>query len=976
MSTYRVDELDTATFGFEGARAAEAAMRVAGRYRLEARLGSGGFGEVWRAVDEATGAEVALKLLGRGAGLADERVCREIAAMRLLQHPGIVKLLDAGDYRGGAYISMEIAPGTPFPGRATPSDWATLAPAVIALLRALGGVHANGLVHRDLKPANVLVDGDRVTVLDFGMARGQPLGNTITRAHAIVGTPAYLAPEQVIGGDVDARADLWAVGAMIYEALSGATPFTVGSIEELLASRTRDAPPLAERAKGVPPDVASVIDRLLARDPAHRIPTATAAVLALGGVPRPRRLPWVGSRDVIDRVVTAARAGRSVDVGGAAGSGRTRVLDEVAEALVADGRVVHVVPGGKRGLESLRPVVGGLVPADAEAEVRRRLAAGEVFVADVAGGAIDRITCSLLDRVRDGGAVLRAVDAPGDLRPALLDAAGLAELFHGPEVVHHFPSDGAAALHARTAGHPGRVEAEVEAWLFAEVVRWDGERLRANRAPLERVALGLVPFHTVAATANLDEPLDDLLGWIHAAGAGASEALLVDATGMTAWELRAELEELCATGAARIGADGSVEAVLVPTALRRWTERERRRVHRCLAEALPPGARGRLALLATAGDLTGLADEALLVGTRLIDEGRPGTATSLLEVALGSLPASELDRARALARAALSDGNAGSLRRVAHTVLPHDPAAGALVEAWGLAQSGAARRATDVDLSPTDDEELEAYRILVPIRGLAARDPAAAEAAVAALDPPVGSALDRRRQTWLGLVAYHAGRFEQALAAHERALASDPSLLRSIASRVNAGLAAREALAYDRALPHFEEAASLAEANRISVLEAFARVGARTIEYRLGRLDAAGAPDLALIDAVELLGMPGVLAPILLNEAAVAWRTGRRERARDLAERAARTSEALGQGPAWAVGAALAAHLGAPAIDLRRVLATALGTPRAALEVGALLAGPLGVEAAAARDHAWSVLVGMDPHRRLVLLSPVEALAL
>src|SRR5579883_739740 len=132
--------------------------RIAGRYVLERLLGRGGQAEVWSAADRITGSRVAVKLLGEGASPARAR--REIATLRLLRLPGVVRLLDEGvdDERG--FVVMELVLGAPFPGVATPCTWAELGPPTLRLLETLARVHACGVVHRDLKPANVLVTAD------------------------------------------------------------------------------------------------------------------------------------------------------------------------------------------------------------------------------------------------------------------------------------------------------------------------------------------------------------------------------------------------------------------------------------------------------------------------------------------------------------------------------------------------------------------------------------------------------------------------------------------------------------------------------------------------------------------------------------------------------------------------------------------------------------------------------------------------
>ena len=257
--------------------------RVAGRYTLAEQIGEGAQGEVWTAHDRLLGERVALKWLGP-VDRASDRARREIAVLRMLRVPGVVQLVDEGVDRGRAFVVMELVEGAPFPGAgAQPRAWASIESTVLALLETLGHVHAAGVVHRDLKPANVLVrPSGQPVVLDFGISCWSADGPTAAAA----GTPAYMAPEQVDGGAVDARADLYAAGAMLFEALSGALPHRAGALPAMLRAR-RDEParPLAEVAPGVPAHVAAAVDRLLAVRADDRFRTASDAITALRGEP-------------------------------------------------------------------------------------------------------------------------------------------------------------------------------------------------------------------------------------------------------------------------------------------------------------------------------------------------------------------------------------------------------------------------------------------------------------------------------------------------------------------------------------------------------------------------------------------------------------------------------------------------------------------------------------------------------------------
>jgi hypothetical protein len=244
---------------------------IADRYELLRVLGRGGHGDVWEATDHLLGASVAIKLLDAGAG-EPARIRREVAALRLLRLPGVVRLIDEGFERGIHFVVMERVEGLPFPGKAPRGSWAALAGPTVRLLQTLGRIHAAGIIHRDLKPDNVLVDAaGEPTVLDFGLSHGGALGGGLTPGDAVLGSPAYLAPEQILGRAVSAETDLYALGVMLYESLSGRSPHPGDDFPAIMRARlTQAAPPLHTLAPGTPEVIARLVDRLLARAPADR----------------------------------------------------------------------------------------------------------------------------------------------------------------------------------------------------------------------------------------------------------------------------------------------------------------------------------------------------------------------------------------------------------------------------------------------------------------------------------------------------------------------------------------------------------------------------------------------------------------------------------------------------------------------------------------------------------------------------------
>jgi len=307
---------------------------IADRYRLLSLLGEGGMGAVFKAEHSRMGKALAVKVL-RGAFARDPaavaRFRAEAQIVSRLSHPHTIAVFDFGEIEGeGFYLAMEYVPG---------KDLATLLrerqrlPEARAIgiadqvLGSLAEAHEAGVVHRDVKPANIMVmetrEGDFAKVLDFGIAKLRDAGAGETAQGAIIGTPSYLAPEQARALDVDERADLYAVGAVLYELVSGRPPFVAASPMAVLAAHLRDAPrPLAEVAP-VSPGFAAVVHRALAKRPEHRFESARAmreALLALGArrpraaVPPPPQIALASRADFarLERELRALRRGRAV----------------------------------------------------------------------------------------------------------------------------------------------------------------------------------------------------------------------------------------------------------------------------------------------------------------------------------------------------------------------------------------------------------------------------------------------------------------------------------------------------------------------------------------------------------------------------------------------------------------------------------------------------------------------------------------
>ena len=261
---------------------------LSGRYRIERELGQGGMATVYVAEDLKHHRKVAVKVLkpDLAATLGAERFLREIEIAAGLTHPHILTLIDSGEADGFLYYVMPFVEGESLRARLIRQGELPISDAVRILLDvadALALAHSHGVVHRDIKPDNVLLMGNHAVVTDFGVAKAvsEATGRQkMTTAGVALGTPAYMAPEQAVADPhVDARADIYAVGAMAYEMLTGRPPFTGLSPQEVLAAHVTQAPdPVAKHRETLSPALAELVMRCLAKKPADRWQTAADLV--------------------------------------------------------------------------------------------------------------------------------------------------------------------------------------------------------------------------------------------------------------------------------------------------------------------------------------------------------------------------------------------------------------------------------------------------------------------------------------------------------------------------------------------------------------------------------------------------------------------------------------------------------------------------------------------------------------------------
>ena len=1010
---------------------------IGGRYALGEVIGEGSHGVVFSALDAVSGHKVAVKVL---LGLSSEersRLQREIAALRVLRLPGVVSLIDDGPLDGGHFIATELVDGAPFAGAQPPMRWADLRPIAASFLETLARVHGHGIIHRDLKPDNVLVGPDgHVTLLDFGLAYGAGVGPTITSDGVVVGTPDYLAPEQILGERPDARSDLYAVGAMLFEALTGQMPHDADTVQALLHRRaTVQAPPLANCKPDVEAEAVDLVDRLLSIRPRHRPATAAEALRLLqrGSVAPLPSTPWLGGRAMIDDVVQRLLAGESVTVKGPRGSGRTRLLEEVEEALLRQGRRVLRTGSGHKALSGLRP----LLPKD-DNDATRALhemveRAVEVVSALLRSGAFvlvddwdrfDALSAQVLDRALAGGGVARTiVDGDATTRLEGLAEVTLRGLFHGPQRLLHLPEDAAHQLWVRTNGLPSAVFEELASWQRAGIATREGTRFRLHRDGIARLQTGVRGVSTGSSlalmpTLRAEDPatslrqgggttrtrlaqqtlrarpeLQELLAWIRLAWPHSHpQQTLQRAMSWQLWQLEAGIADLVALGAIRALADGRVEPVFPADFDAAWDSTMRRAAHRALAAAIPAGDELRLLHLVAAGSAEEVAREGLAICQGALEQAHLELASSCMTEALHAVrqvadPSLRRQVLQTAVQVAAESGTATAYEAAAYELSRHvgtDFELQRLQRACTLAvqvlrTGGAAPLHALDELGPMPSERLEVWRQALRVRAARSLSIEQEEAVLAGVSAwaeqqgPLGRAcaLD-----WLGKLRYRQGRFAEAAELDAAALRIGLPLNLRLRVMLNRGSALMEAGTFAEAHAQTQEAVTTGERLRLPWVLGQGEWQLRAIGYRQSALTR---PDMELVEATEHIGVPYLQVLVAATEAAIAWRAGDLTACLDLASPAAVLADELGLADAALLlhGLSVAAERGATP-DVRRDLvhrARTKALPGVALQALALMAS-VGVDV----DRALAAdLHAKVPQRRrsmrLDVMSADEAMA-
>jgi serine/threonine-protein kinase len=267
-------------------------------YTIERELGGGGMSRVFLAVEQSLGRPVVVKVLPNetAGAVSIERFKREIRLAASLQQANIVPVLSAGDASGVPYYTMPFVKGESLRSRLATEGVLPVAECIAILrdvTRALAFAHAEGVVHRDIKPDNILLSGGTAVVTDFGIAKAVDTSSahattTLTQLGVALGTPAYMAPEQVVGESVDHRADLYSLGVVAYEMLTGNTPFAGRSSQAMLAAHVMEVPPaISDKCPAAPAGLLELVTRCLAKEQADRPQSAAVVLRALDSLSTP-----------------------------------------------------------------------------------------------------------------------------------------------------------------------------------------------------------------------------------------------------------------------------------------------------------------------------------------------------------------------------------------------------------------------------------------------------------------------------------------------------------------------------------------------------------------------------------------------------------------------------------------------------------------------------------------------------------------
>jgi serine/threonine-protein kinase len=270
-------------------------ITAVGKYRVLSQIGEGAMGVVYRALDPVLNRPVAIKVMSDAVARDEslrERFLREAQAAGSLQHPNLITIYDYGEVDGHLYIAMEFVEGEDLDhlmAKRVPLSLTQKIDILVEVLTGLSYAHKRGIVHRDIKPANIRIDDEgRARIMDFGIAHIN--SSNMTRTGVMVGTPAYMAPEQIVGGPVSPATDIFSVGAVMYELLTNAKPFDGETLQTIMYKIVSHSPPdISTLLPGLPGSLNVIVQRALAKEPSARfsnaIEMANALTTARGTLP-------------------------------------------------------------------------------------------------------------------------------------------------------------------------------------------------------------------------------------------------------------------------------------------------------------------------------------------------------------------------------------------------------------------------------------------------------------------------------------------------------------------------------------------------------------------------------------------------------------------------------------------------------------------------------------------------------------------
>jgi tetratricopeptide (TPR) repeat protein len=620
-----------------------------GPYALRAIVGQGGMAAVHRA--EGPEGPVAVKILHQARITPEEvkRFRREFETLKRLDHPHVVRVFDMGEQDGFPWLAMELVEGTDLGAlierwqvEPPPDRWERVAVIFRQLCEALAHVHGQGMIHRDLKPSNVLVGRDgRARLTDFGVVKDPDAFTTnLTVAGRLVGTVAFMAPEQITGDASDHRADLYSLGALLYTLLTCRRPIVADSIAGYLARHLTETPRApSELDPRVPRRLERVALRLLQKDPARRFASAGQVLAALDDPEGTEPLPMHGRDEAMKRLGERLGAlqrgeGAVVAVVGPRGAGRTRLVTEVAEQARQAGLVVET---------------GALIPGD-----------GAMWIVDGEGRAPE-----LAELLQTRRPVLAVTTQP---------VPGADEISLGPlerEHVRAMLRDrglhggvGAALgrrLHDEVGGLPGTVVEQLQAMVQAGWLAQGADGVLRAARPLETLRAEPLPLperilrEEGAFLATLDPVDRAVLDALAVLAAPSPLAVVAAVAGVPDAEACAVLTRQAASGAVAADMDGMQELYRLPSRRRAQVVYEcvaperRAGLHRTAAQAILAVFRRRAGAVADqaahhllqAGDPASAYPLLITAAQRALRRRDPAAAVAHCQRALEALPAAE-----------------------------------------------------------------------------------------------------------------------------------------------------------------------------------------------------------------------------------------------------------------------------------------------------------------------------------------------